>query len=227
MVTQVGPVPVCTACRHRRSHRHSVGTERKSVQRIRRVGRYIKILAGRGRTPCPSVRRRSASFPPALGTPFVPTDKVVTLVGRLVSDVEMRFQPGSPGFRSARSHVIPLGKAPRLNPVDATLPGVDGDSRAAASAPPVVGILDEPQQVRRSRRILFDHEHLGQPVDTCSRMSGWHQQTAGRNAHRIPAHVHGETGVPSVLSELMGKTVIPPGPGFAGVYSSEPLALFW
>ena len=34
-------------------------------------------------------------------------------------------------------------------------------------------------------------------------------------------------GVPSVLSELMGNPVTPPGPGFAGVYNAGPLAVFW
>ena len=107
---------------------------------------------------------------------------------------------------------MPLGVAPDAKPLDGNIARVDGDPRKRCQRARLV-FSEKPRQVGRAGRVLFDHIHVV--------------------AHRLVVMPIGfrptftVVGVPSVLSLLIGKIVIPPGPGFAGVYSSVPLALFW
>ena len=104
-------------------------------------------------------------------------------------------------------------RARRAKPVDGTLPGLIVTPGSGVSAPVVV-FSEKPSRLADARRVLLDHVD-----DSCP--PGWSAMPIGfRPTFTV-------VGVPSVLSELMGKMVMPPGPGFAGVYSSVPFALFW
>src|SRR5450631_3350619 len=106
---------------------------------------------------------------------------------------------------------MPEGFAPEGKPVDATLPGLIVIPAIGVNPPVVVFCVKPSRLAELAESASMTYTKL--PTVLVATPTGFRP-------------VFTVNGAPSELSALIGKTLMPPGPGFAGLNFCDPSGLF-